>query len=217
MELWQAAFEYVVKSASTSDLRTRDRSRVEELFAQLYLLRERPSVDEVRRYLDERWPNQSPTWRRELLRLWRKRLRAPATRIRGTTWAYPFVIPEHLVDKHGIKPISERLLDALATAAREYIGLMDTEPDGESAEQAAVLFTLTAQAVRFWALSRDRLDVTWPSVTSRPRTPDRLAEYGTRSGRARHDARIERWRREWEESWETASDNEDENVEREEG
>jgi hypothetical protein len=187
MELWEATFNYIVECDVTSAPSGQDRGRIEELFAQLYLLGQRPSVVEVRSYLQERWPAQDRGWQSEILKLWRQRLKTPSRQpksARRGAWAYPFVIPETLAREHDLASVPDRLTAALADAAHAYIKAVEAEPGSPDTDVAAAVYALTAQAVRFFALSRDRIDeVDWPSVTTPPRANDNLFEYATRAGR----------------------------------
>jgi hypothetical protein len=197
--LWQAAVEFIVKSGVTAEPWGRDKGRVEELFAQLYLLGERPSAVEVRTYMRERWPQQGRHWQDTIVRLWRKRLSKPAHQpasVRRTTgWSYPFTIPEMLAQKHDLGSVGDMLLAALDTAARSYLQAVEEDPSRASGSEVAAIYGLTAQAVRLWALSRDRIeDLPWPSVTKPPRARDNLVVYATNTGREQEGLRIKRFR-----------------------
>lgn len=199
MELWQAAIEWLRRTGVTAEPWGQDRGRVEEVFAELYVLGERPSANEVRAYL-ESLGIAAGRWGREVLRLWRKRLRRPTVRLRKrSSWAYPFAVLDSLVETHGLRPIDERLLDALAAAASEYLWLAESEPGSPRVDEARAVLELTSQAVDWRGLSRDRPDDRgWPSVTSRRRGPDTFAEHHTRAGGTRRREREERLRRKYE-------------------
>jgi hypothetical protein len=199
VELWQATIGFLRTAGVTSEPWGRDRGRVEELLAELYLLGERPSVEEVRVYLDS-LGIAAGHWGREIVRLWRKRVRRPGVRLKGRGgWVYPFAIPDGLVEEHGLRSVDERLLDALAAASTDYLRLAEAEPGSPRVDEARALLHLTAQAVDWRGLSRDRAhDHGWPSVTLWRRGPDTFAEYHTRAGEARRREREERLRREYE-------------------
>lgn len=112
MTLWQAVIEFIVTCGVTSEPWGRDKSRIEELFAQLYLLGERPSPDDLQAYMRERWPQQRSPWQNEIIKLWRKRLKnpthQPASVRKATGWSHLFTIPEMLVEKHGLTPIGRQ-------------------------------------------------------------------------------------------------------------
>lgn len=79
----------------------------------------------------------------------------------------------------------------LAEAARNYLRAIDADPAAASEGDAAEIYSFTANALRMWALSRDRIDdLPWPSVITSRRGRDGLAVYGTRAGRAREQTRI---------------------------
>ena len=191
--LWQAALEYLRGHDSASDPAGRDRPLVDGLLVELYVLGERPSVDEVRDYLDAAGVPDGP-WRRGIIRVWRDRLKHPTRRSRRIGgWEYPFVVPETLAAELGLRPVPDRLAEAASEAAGNYMRCAATDPGAEETPTAAELHEITAFAVRLWALSRDRIDgVDWPSVIRVPRPArDNLAEYATNTGRAREEARIE--------------------------
>jgi hypothetical protein len=201
VELWQAVLEFLRHAGVTSEPWGRDRGRVEELFAELYVLGERPSADDVRAYLLGRGVRDG-RWLRETVRLWRARLRQPTRQHRGEGgWAYPFAMAEHLVAEHGLRSIDDRLSDALVAAASAYLEAAAVEPGGDRADQLRALFLVTAQAVDWRALSRDRYDdIGWPRIMQRRRGPDRFVEMYTRAGRARERARLQRWEQERDEA-----------------
>ncbi len=99
----------------------RDLARVEALLAELYALGERPARTTVASFMEERWPEQSPTWRHRILELWVKRLRSPHHVPRSVScdfaypWAYPFVVPELLAKRNNVAEPGVRLQRVLQT------------------------------------------------------------------------------------------------------
>lgn len=190
--LWQAALDYLRRHPSASDPAGRDRPLVDGLFVELYVLGERPSVDEVHDYLCAAGVPEGP-WRRGLIRVWRDRLEHPARRSRRIGgWAYPFVVPETLVAELGVRSVPDRLADAARAAAADYMLRAGVEPGADETHTAGELHEITSFAVRLWALSRDRIDgVEWRSPVQWPKATADIAEYATRTGRARAELRVE--------------------------
>lgn len=193
--LWQEAIAFLGGFLQAREPLDRDRGPVEELLAELYLLGERPSADELRSYVQSLRPRPPREWEDAVIELWKRRLKKPAFHPPSTNsdrgWAYPFGVPESCAADHGLTPIPERLASAISDAALAYVEQMERQPESQEALDAAGVFELTARAVRLYALSRDRVDDRgFPSVTKRPRGRDNLYEQWTRVGRARAEARL---------------------------
>lgn len=195
--LWQAALDWLARGPFTEPDGSRDRPLVVALFVELYLLGERPTVDEVAAYLDER-RLRGPRWRTAILRLWRDRLANPTkpTRPPGS-WRYPFVVPERLIADHNLPPsVTDRLIRSVSEAAADYMRVAELEPGSKRAGAAKRLFIVTSNAIRLRALTHDAAgdDVHWPSILFREVTAlDHVEGRLTRAGIARTEARLERW------------------------
>jgi hypothetical protein len=196
VELWRVALEYLREHPSTSEPNGRDRALVDALLVELYILGERPLICEVRRALADLGTGES--WSSAVIVRWRKRLEGPTWRprelMRNGGWVRPFVVLESLVAKHGLRPIPERLVDALLVAAADYVRCAEADPTAAATSQEAALYALTAGAVRLWALSRDAVDgLSWPSVLACGlHGNDNLVRNLTNAGRAREGERLKR-------------------------
>lgn len=189
-ELWRLVLAYLREEPCASEPSGRDSARVDELFAELYVLGERPSVEDVRDALAELGTGES--WANEVAKRWRKRVRQPTWKPReltrsGSGWLRPFFIPERLVTEHVLRPIPDRLAEALAIAARDCMRRSATDPESAGTSDEAAMYALTAGAVRLWALSQDAADgVGWPSVLSCALVAnDTLGRHWTNAGRSR--------------------------------
>jgi hypothetical protein len=204
-ELWRVALLFLQRGGLTSEPWGRDQARVDDLLAELYVLGERPSVDEMRSALAEF--GAGGLWAKTITARWAKRVARPTWRPRalahlGTGWVRPFCIPEQLVNDHGLRSVSERLVDALDASASDYMRHAATDPATQQTQDAAALFGLNAGAVRLWALSQDAVEgMSWPSVLSCALgRRDNLFGQWTNAGRALERERLDRWRAEQDEA-----------------
>jgi hypothetical protein len=195
--LWKLVLAKLSEHPLMRELWPRDRPRLDETLLELFLLGERPSVPEVRAFLVE--IGATEVLRREVGVRWRRRLKNPGWRPRelirsGPGWLTPFYLPDLVVREHALRDISERLGEAIAVAARDYMQRSAREPSSVGTSVEATVFGLTAAAVRVWSLSQDSVeDLGWPSILSRSLTPhDNLAGDWTNSGRAREDRLLRR-------------------------
>ena len=199
-ELWRAVLELLCGHPLTAEPWGRDQARVDETLAELFLLGERPSVDSMRVAITEL--GASHGWTKEVAARWRKRLARPGWEpralARGGGWVRPFYIPELVVHELGLRPIPDRLADALDTAARAYMTRSAADPASAGTSDEATIFALSAGAVRLWSLLQDAVeDMSCPSVVSTALDrKDNLVRHWTNAGRERERAKIERWRAE---------------------
>ncbi len=196
--LWKLVLTKLSEHPLMRELWPRDRPRLDETLLELFLLGERPSVSEVRGFLAE--IGASPVLAREARVRWRRRLENPGWRPRelirsGPGWATPFYLPDLVVHEHALRDISDRLGQAVAVAARDYMQRSASDPSSVGTSVEGTVFGLTAAAVRLWSLSQDSVDdLPWPSILSRSLTPhDTLSGHWTNSGRAREQERLDRW------------------------
>lgn len=196
--LWKPVLAKLSEHPLMRELWPRDRPRLDETLLELFVLGERPSVREVRAFLAD--IGASEVLRREVGVRWRKRLKNPGWRPRelirsGSGWATPFYLPDLVVRENALRDISDRLGQAVAVAARDYMRRSASDPSSVGTSVEATVFGLTAGAVRLWSLSQDSVeDIGWPSILSRSLTPsDNLARHWTNSGRAREQERLDRW------------------------
>lgn len=196
--LWKPVLAKLSEHPLMRELWPRDRPRLDETLLELFVLGERPSVREVRAFLVE--IGASDVLRREVGVRWRKRLKSPGWRPRelvrsGSGWATPFYLPDLVVRENALRDVSDRLAQAIAVAAGEYMQRSASDPSSVGTSVEATVFELTAAAVRLWSLSQDSVeDIGWPSILSRSLTPsDNVARHWTNSGRAREQERLDRW------------------------
>jgi hypothetical protein len=196
--LWKPVLAKLSEHPLTRELWPRDRPRLDEALLELFVLGERPSVSEVRAFLAD--IGASEVLAREAAVRWRKRLKNPAWRPRelirsGPGWVTPFYLPDLVVRENALQGISDRLGQAIAVAARDYMQRSTSDPSSVGTSVEATVFGLTAAAVRLWSLSQDSVDdIGWPSILSRSVTPnDNLARHWTNSGRALERERLDRW------------------------
>lgn len=187
--LWRLAIDYLRSHPSTSHPTGVDRRRVEQILAELYVLGERPTVDDVRAYFDEQGVGATG-WSKDLVRVWRDRLKNPTRRHRGRSgWLYPFNVFDYLVTEHGLRSVDARIVEALAAAAADYLDRAERDPAAPETRRAEELFVVTQGAVRLRAMAHDRAtdDTDWPSIVTRYKTwYDNVSGYATRAGRARN-------------------------------
>ena len=195
--LWKPVLAKLSEHPLMRELWPRDRPRLDETLLELFVLGERPSVREVRAFLVE--IGASDVLRREVGVRWRKRLKSPGWRPRelvrsGSGWATPFYLPDLVVRENALRDVSDRLAQAIAVAAGEYMQRSASDPSSVGTSVEATVFELTAAAVRLWSLSQDSVeDIGWPSILSRSLTPsDNVARHWTNSGRAREDRLLRR-------------------------
>jgi len=114
----------------------------------------------------------------------------------GSGWRRPFYVLDQLATEHGLRPIPDRLVDALAAAAHNYMRLSATDLAAANTGDAAAVFGLTAGAVRLWSLTQDAVeDASWSSVLSFALfRHDNLGGFWTNAGRAREREQLERYR-----------------------
>ena len=126
------------------------------------------------------------------------RLGAACARARRRVGRGQFYIPELVVHELGVRPIPDRLADALGTAARAYMTRSAADPASAGTSDEATIFALSAGAVRLWSLLQDAVeDMSCPSVVSTALDrKDNLVKHWTNAGRERERAKIERWRAE---------------------
>jgi hypothetical protein len=194
--LWQVTLDFLRRHPSAADPNGVDRGRIDDLLVELYVLGERPTVADVRAYFDATGLAESRRAAR-MVTVWTERLARPTRRHRAAQgWLYPFAVPEQLASEHGLEPVAPRLARALAAAAADHLAHAEVEPAGDAARNADRLFTITSNAVRLYALSRDRVEddrrpSSFPSIVVVYKTwLDSLAERETRSGRARAEAKL---------------------------
>jgi hypothetical protein len=198
-ELWRLALQFLQRAGLTREPWGRDQALVDDLLAELYVLGERPSVDDVRLALEEM--GAGGTWAKVIAARWSKRVARPTWRPRavaqlGAGWDGPFYVLDELVREHELRSISERLGDALHLSALDYMRRAATDPAAHETRDAAALFALSAGAVRLWALSQEAVKgMSWPSVLSCALSRrDSLLSQWTNAGRALERERLERWR-----------------------
>ncbi len=196
--LWKPVLAKLSEHPLTRELWPRDRPRLDETLLELFVLGERPAVSEVRAFLAG--IGASEVLAREVAVRWRKRLKNPAWRPRelirsGPGWVTPFYLPDLVVCENALRDISDRLGQAIAVAASDYMQRSTSDPSSVGTSIEAAVFGLTAAAVRLWSLSQDSVeDIGWPSILSRSLMPgDSLARHWTNSGRAREQERLDRW------------------------
>ena len=135
---------------------------------------------------------QSDSWRREVVGLWRRRVRRPTsnpvsvTRGReGYPWVYPFCIPERLCEEHGLRSVQGRLLRELSARAAEYAELAERAPGSDEAEETQRALASAVWCLRVWGLTRDRADDQWYGVGLNVRAQPDMSAW-TKGGRRRN-------------------------------
>jgi hypothetical protein len=198
--LWQLVLDWLRDdNPLASEPWIRDRARIDETLAELYLLGERPPVAEVGSFLRE--TGAEDAWARDVSDRWRKRLANPSWRPRelarsGAAWVLPFYASDRVTREHGLRSVPERLAASLESAALDYMRKAAADPASAGASAEAQVFALTARAVRLWALSRDSVsDVGWPSVMSHglSRRDKNLVRHLTNAGRALEREELDRY------------------------
>jgi hypothetical protein len=123
---------------------------VRQVLWELHLLGERPSPSDVLAAASPTGPPHS-LWAVGVKSLWAERLRNPDRAVRGSGgWAYPFVIPEQVVNQHALASVGEHLAGQLDLAANEYAAALRGEMEDDELWRLDRRVALQSTALRVW-------------------------------------------------------------------
>src|SRR5262245_22292116 len=107
--LWHSYIDFIAEDTPCASPDGQDRERVRSLFAEMYLVGERPTVAEIRGVIQRRYGSVSDFWS-SVLALWGERIRDPRRRLRsGYAWKYPFVLAEMFLEGAADDSVMSRL------------------------------------------------------------------------------------------------------------
>jgi hypothetical protein len=113
--LWQWAFLWIGEMGNLTVFHPLDEERAKVVMADLSVVGERPTYEEVKQFLAEAWP-AFPGSQRDIRSLWRRIERNPGHRFRHKRPLPRLYTLDRLVAEHGLRPLEERIHESAARA-----------------------------------------------------------------------------------------------------
>jgi hypothetical protein len=184
-EIWQDAIELLRRTPHVSSFgsNTFDECVLLSVYAELYAIGERPSVQELRAYLEAKAPG-AKFWNGALVDRWRRFTRRPETvfkalRNKEYPHRYPFLWVATLFEGDGLAAVGERLGPVAQEAVAGLVAAAGTQDD-DALRRAEFELRRASRGLVVWSfvLREDRERFLWWGTALHPDRGIRVAKRG---------------------------------------